>query len=140
MPTIFHFEVKRKFGEEQVDPHKDKTAARGNPEERVRPAFAKRRRLEVKVLHLFFLELKHNAAINLKKADKGSVTEKHQEGLFQLNNRDHYLPLEKPMVTETLQKAKEPISQLHNDKYIDDMTKNGFLKLSPHQGYLSSTP
>jgi len=54
VPTIFHFEVKRKFGEEQVDPHKGKTATRGNPEERVRPAFAKRRRLEVKVLHLFF--------------------------------------------------------------------------------------
>ena len=27
------------------------------------------------------------------------------------------------MVTETLQKAKEIISQLHNDKHIDDMTK-----------------
>ena len=54
VPTIFHFEVKRKFGKEQVDPHKHKTAARGNPEERIRPAFSKRRRLEVKVLHLFF--------------------------------------------------------------------------------------
>ena len=46
-------------------------------------------------------ELKHNTAINLKKkADKGSttvilnVTDKHQEGLVQLNNRDYYLPLE----------------------------------------------
>ncbi|KAK2570066.1 hypothetical protein P5673_004811, partial [Acropora cervicornis] len=47
VPTIFHFEVKRKFGGEKVDPHKNKTAARGNPEERVRTAFAKRRRLEV---------------------------------------------------------------------------------------------
>ena len=55
VPTIFHFEVKRKFGEEQVDLPKNKTAARGNPEERVRPAFAKRRRLEVKVLHLYQL-------------------------------------------------------------------------------------
>ncbi|KAK2555213.1 hypothetical protein P5673_023192 [Acropora cervicornis] len=35
VPTIFHFEVKRKFGEEKVDPHKNKTAAHGNPEERV---------------------------------------------------------------------------------------------------------
>jgi len=34
------------------------------------------------------------------------------------------------MVTETLQKAKELISQLHNDKYIDDMTKK----------WLSQTP
>lgn len=29
VPTIFHFEVKRKFGEEQVDPPKNKRAARG---------------------------------------------------------------------------------------------------------------
>ena len=69
-----------------------------------------------------------------------NVTDKLHEGLVQLNNRDHYLPLEKPMVTETLQKAKEIISQLHNHKYINDMTKNGFHKLPPHQGYLSSTP
>ena len=45
-------------------------------------------------------------------------------------NRDHSLPLEKLMVTETLQKAKEIISQLHNDKYIDDVTKK----------WLSQTP
>ena len=79
--------------------------------------------------HIAVKELKHNTAINLKNADNGSttvilnVTDKLQEGLVQLNNRDHYLSLKKPMVTETLQKAKEIISQLHNDKYIDDMTK-----------------
>ena len=56
--------------------------------------------------------------------------DKPQEGLAQLNNRDHYPPLEKTMVTETLQKAKEIISQLHNGKYIDDMTKK----------WLSQTP
>ena len=50
VPTIFNFGKKRKCGEEQV-----KTAAPGNPEERVRPAFAKRRRLEVRVLHLYQL-------------------------------------------------------------------------------------
>ena len=50
--------------------------------------------------HIAVKELKHNTAINLKKADKGSttvilnVTGKLQEGLVQLNNRDHYLPLE----------------------------------------------
>ena len=71
--------------------------------------------------HTAVKELKQNTAINLKKADKGSttvilnITDKLQEGLIQLNNRDHYLPLEKPMVAETLQKAKEIISQLHND-------------------------
>ena len=74
--------------------------------------------------HIAVKELKHNTVINLKKANKGSttvilnVTDKLQEGLVQLNNRDHYLPLEKSMVTETLQKAKEIFSQVHNDKYI----------------------
>ena len=55
VPTTFNFEKKRKGGEEQVGPPKNKTAARGNPEDRVRPAFAKRRRLEVRVLHLYQL-------------------------------------------------------------------------------------
>lgn len=46
------------------------------------------------------LSRKEHIAINLKKADKGSttvilnVTDKLQEGLVQLNNRDQYLPLE----------------------------------------------
>ena len=56
VPTIFNFEKKRKYGEEQGDSPKNKTAARGNPEERVRPAFAKRRRLEVRFFfHLYQL-------------------------------------------------------------------------------------
>ena len=50
--------------------------------------------------HIAVKGLKHNTAINLKKADKGSttmilnVTDKLQDGMVQLNNRDHYLPLE----------------------------------------------
>ena len=55
VPTIFNFEKKRKCSEEQVEHPKNKTAARGNPGERVRPAFAKRRGLEVSVLHLYLL-------------------------------------------------------------------------------------
>ena len=44
--------------------------------------------------HIAVKELKHNAAINLKQTDKGSttvilnVTDKLQEGLVQLNNRE----------------------------------------------------
>ena len=52
---IFNFEKKRKCGEEQVDTPKNKTAARGNPEEIVRPALANRRRLEVRVLYFYQL-------------------------------------------------------------------------------------
>ena len=53
--------------------------------------------------HIAVKELKHNAAINLKKADKGSttvilnVTDKLQEGLVLLNKRDYYLPLVKEL-------------------------------------------
>ena len=55
VPMIFNFEKKRKCGEEQVDTPKNKTAARGNPEEIVRPALANRRRLEVRVLYFYQL-------------------------------------------------------------------------------------
>ena len=52
--------------------------------------------------HAAVKELKNNAAINLKRADKGSTTvilnktDKIQEAKVQLNNRDNYLPLEEP--------------------------------------------
>ena len=68
-------------------------------------------------------------AINLKRADKGSTTvilntaNKIQEAQVQLDKRDHYPPLENPMVTETLRKVNELIAKLHNGKHIDDMTK-----------------
>ena len=47
-------------------------------------------------------ELKNNSAINLKKADKGTTTvimnksNKIQEAEVQLENREHYKPLEAP--------------------------------------------
>ena len=46
-------EKKIKCGKEQVDRPMNKTAARRNPEERVCPAFAKRRSLEVRVLQIY---------------------------------------------------------------------------------------
>ena len=70
-----------------------------------------------------------NTAINLKRADKGSTTvilnktDKIQEAKVQLNNRDHYLPLEEPMVSQTLQRVNEVITQLHKGNHVDDMTK-----------------
>ena len=79
--------------------------------------------------HAAVKELKNNAAINLKRADKGSTTvilnktDKIQEAKVQLNNRDHYLPLEEPMVSQTLQRVNEVITQLHKGNHIDDMTK-----------------
>ena len=55
--------------------------------------------------------LKNNNEINLKKADKGTTTvvlskqDKINEGQIQLNNKDHYMPLEQPMVGETNRKV-----------------------------------
>ena len=49
--------------------------------------------------------------------------DKIQEAQVQLNDRDHYHPLENPMVTETLRKVNELTAKLHNDKHIDDITK-----------------
>jgi len=81
-------------------------------------------------------ELQKNTTINLKRADNGSTTvilnkrDKIQEDQVPLNNRDHYRPLENPMITETLQKVNELITELRNGKHIDGMTKK----------WLSQTP
>ena len=76
-------------------------------------------------------ELKNNSAINLKKADKGTTTvimnksNKIQEAEVQLENREHYQPLEAPMVSNTQTKVNQiiQIDKLHRGKHIDDMTK-----------------
>ena len=56
--------------------------------------------------------------------------DKMQEAQVQLDNRDHYRPLENPMVTETLRKVNELIAKLHSGRHIDDITKR----------WLSQTP
>ena len=87
--------------------------------------------------HKAVQELKNNTAINIKRADKGSTTvllnrsEKIQEAQVQLNNRDHYKPLAKPMVEDTLLRVNEIVTQLHQGKHIDDMTKK-WLSQTPH--------
>ena len=74
-------------------------------------------------------ELKNNSTINLKKADKGTTTvimnksNKIQEAEVQLENREHYKPLEAPMVNTTQTKVYQIIDKLHRGKHIDDMTK-----------------
>ena len=73
--------------------------------------------------------LKNNNEINLKKADKGTTTvvlskqDKINEGQIQLNNKDHYMPLEQPMVGETNRKVTQLINELYRRNRIDEMTK-----------------
>ena len=73
--------------------------------------------------------LKRNHEINLKKADKGTTTvvmniqDKINEGQIQLDNIEHYRPLEKPMIKETNRRVKQLISELHRGNHIDDMTQ-----------------
>ena len=77
-------------------------------------------------------ELKKNTDIVLKKADKGTTTvimnkcDKIQEAQIQLNNREHYKPLRNPMAVETSQRVQELVAQLHQNNFIDDMTKKWF--------------
>ena len=74
-------------------------------------------------------ELRNNSAINLKKADKGTTTvimnksNKIQEAEVQLENREHYKPLEALMVNITQTKVNQIIDKLHRGKHIDDITK-----------------
>ena len=58
--------------------------------------------------------LKRDNEINLKKADKRTSTvvlskqDKINEGQIQLNNKNHYIPLDQPMVKETNRKVTPP--------------------------------
>ena len=73
--------------------------------------------------HKAVKELQKDTIINLKCANKGSTTvilnkrDKIQEAQVQLHNRDHYHPLENPMVTETLPKVNELIAKLRDGKH-----------------------
>ena len=81
--------------------------------------------------------LEKNTNINLKKADKGTRTvvlnteDKIQEGQVQLDNIEHYRPLESPMVEETCSRVKLLIRELHQNNHIDDMT-NQWLCQTPN--------
>ena len=74
-------------------------------------------------------ELKNNSAINLKKADKVTTavilnkSNKIQEAEVQLKIREHYKPLQAPMVKTTQTKVNQIIEKLHRGRHIDDMTK-----------------
>ena len=74
-------------------------------------------------------ELVNNTDINFKKADEGTTPvimnkcDKIQEAQTQLNNREHYKPLKNAMAVETLQRVNELVTRLHQNNYIDDMTK-----------------
>ena len=81
--------------------------------------------------------LRKNTNINLKKEDKGTRTvvlnteDKIQEGQIQLDNIEHYRPLESPMVEETSSRVKLLIRELHQHNDIDDMT-NQWLCQTPN--------
>ena len=50
-------------------------------------------------------------------------TEKIKEAKEQLDNKDHYKPLEAPMVENTHERVNDIINHMHRGKHIDDMTK-----------------
>ena len=72
-------------------------------------------------------ELKNNSTIKLKKADIASTTvimnksNKIQEAEVQLENREHYKPLEAPMGNIAQTKVNQIIDKLHRGKHIDDI-------------------
>ena len=68
---------------------------------------------------------------------KGTTTvilnknDKIQETKVQLNNQDHYKPLEKPMAEETFHRVSNIISELYQGKHIDNMTRK-WLQQTPN--------
>ena len=79
--------------------------------------------------HGALTELKQNADINLKKGGRGSTilvmnkTDKIREGQIQIDDKHNYRPLSEPVVKETHSKVLRLITDLHREKYIDDMTR-----------------
>ena len=79
-------------------------------------------------------DLKNNTKINLKKADKGTTTvvmnkeDKIKEGQSQLDNTDHYQPLDHPMVAETASKVTSLIEDLYDGQFIDETTMECLLQ------------
>ena len=77
-------------------------------------------------------ELINNKEIILKKADKGTTTvvmnreNKINEGQIQLDDRNNYQPLDKPMVRDTFQRVKHLINSLRQAGCIDEMTAKWF--------------
>ena len=66
--------------------------------------------------------------------------DKINEGQIQLNVIEHYRPLETPMVEETGKRVEELINELYRGNFIDEMTKNGFVKHKNRLAYQCSTP
>ena len=72
--------------------------------------------------------LRENPNINLKKADRGTQTvvlntvNKIREGQIQLDNLEHYKPLEQAVFVETSLRVQQLVKELHEHNYIDDMT------------------
>ena len=76
--------------------------------------------------------LRENPNINLKKADKGTrmvvlnTVDKIREGQIQIDNPEHYKPLEHLMVVETSLRVQQLVEELHEQNYINDMTNKWF--------------
>ena len=66
--------------------------------------------------------------MNIKKADKGTTTvmmnktDKIKMGMTLIEIKEHYRPLEKPMVEETSKKVRKIITELYQEKHIHEMT------------------
>ena len=73
-------------------------------------------------------ELINNKEIILKKEDEGTTTvvmnreNEITEGQIQLDDRNNYQPLDKPMVGDTFQRVKHLINSLRQAGCIDEMT------------------
>ena len=66
--------------------------------------------------------------MNIKKADKGTTTvimnktDKIKMGMTLIEVKEHYRPLEKPMVEESSKKVRKIITELYQEKHIHEMT------------------
>ena len=55
-----------------------------------------------------------------------NTADKIREGQIQLDNLEHYKPLERPTVVEMSLRVQQLVKELHERDYIDDMTNRWF--------------
>lgn len=73
--------------------------------------------------------LKTNKKINIKKADKDTATVimneegKIKKGRIQVDNADHYKPIDQPMVLETAAIVAKVIKEMYKNYSIDEKNK-----------------
>ena len=66
--------------------------------------------------------------------------DKIEEAQIQLDNREYYRPLTTPIAEDTHRRVQQLNNELCDGNYIDEITKNGFVRHQIRLAFQYSTP